>query len=429
MNEEQYTNYVKILEGELKPAMGCTEPIAIAFAAAKAREVLGAEPEHIKAYCSGNIIKNVKSVTVPNSDGQRGIETAAILGAVGGNASLGLQVISQVSADAIARMKELKAQKICECFLAEGEENLYIGIEVTAASEQAMVEVRTKHDHIAKIIKNNKIVFEDKEDIAVQKDGDTSALTLQRIIEFADTVPLAKIQNIIERQIVCNSAISEEGLSGRWGAEVGKTILEVKGNNVRERAKAAAAAGSDARMNGCALPVVINSGSGNQGLACSMPVITYAKELKSTHEQLIRALALANLISIHQKQYIGDLSAYCGAVSAGTAAACGIAYLHGADYDIIGQTLINSLGDVSGIVCDGAKSSCAAKIASAVEAGLLGYEMAIKGRGFKFGEGLIEGDYENVIKCIGHLGKSGMKQTDTTIINMMIGQENVPKKK
>lgn len=423
MIEEQYNNYINILNSELLPAMGCTEPIAIAFAAAKARAILRLMPDKMKVYCSGNIIKNVKSVIVPNSGGQRGIEAAAVLGMVAGNEELGLQVISEVKPDDIELTKKLIANKICECFLAEGEENLYVSVEVFKKNESVCVELRKKHDHISKITRNKEVIFE-QPTISVKENGDKSKLNIKDIIEFANSVELNKVEAIIDRQIQCNSNISNEGLSNLWGAAVGKTIAEIDGNTICGQARAAAAAGSDARMNGCALPVVINSGSGNQGITCSMPIIVYAKELKVHHEKLIRALLLANLISIHQKRFIGNLSAYCGAVSAGTAAACGIAYLQDADYDVIGRTIINGLGNVGGIVCDGAKSSCAAKIASAVEAGIMGYEMAKRGRCYQFGEGIIEGDYEQVIRNLGHIGKVGMKQTDVAIINMMLGREN-----
>lgn len=331
MTQEQYQNYIKILRSELIPAMGCTEPIAVAFAAAKAREVLGCMPEAMVARCSGNIIKNVKSVIVPNSGNERGVEAAAVLGAVAGQADLGLQVISQVTPEQIARTKELLAQKICRCELEEGEGNLYILITVTAGDQSAAVEVRTKHDHISRIVRNGEVLFE-QPDLQVEISGDKSQLNLKDILEFANTVDLEDVRELLETQISYNTAIAEEGLNNFWGASVG----------------------------------------------CS-------------HEQLLRALTLSNLISIHQKRFIGNLSAYCGAVSAGTAAACGIAYLQGADYDVIGATIVNAVGTTGGIICDGAKSSCASKISASVEAGVLGYEMARRGRKFQFGEGIVSG--------------------------------------
>lgn len=419
MTQELYENYIKILRSELIPAMGCTEPIAVAFAAAKAREVLGCLPEKMSLRCSGNIIKNVKSVIVPNSGNERGIKAAAVLGAVAGKADLGLQVISQVSKPEIAQAKALLAKNICTCALEKGEDNLYIFITVWAGDQSAAVEVRTKHDHISKIIKNGRVQFE-QPGIQAGVNGDRSKLNLRDILTFSNTVKLADVRELLETQIKYNSAISEEGLKNKWGANVGQTILQSEGQSVLQRARAAAAAGSDARMNGCALPVVINSGSGNQGIACCLPVAVYAKELGSSHEQLLRALTLSNLISIHQKRYIGSLSAYCGAVSAATGAACGIAYLLGADYDLLGTTIVNSLGTTAGIICDGAKSSCAAKISAAVEAGILGYEMARRGRRFEFGEGIVSGDCEETIRNIGCVGREGMKSTDITILNLML---------
>lgn len=419
MTQDCYDNYSRILRSELIPAMGCTEPIAIALAAAKAREVLGCLPEKIVARCSGNIIKNVKSVTVPNSGGEHGIEAAAVLGAVAGRADLNLQVISEVSEEEIRLTKELLRKRICSCELEEGRENLYILITVSAGEETASVELKNRHDHISRITKNGEVVFEQPE-IRQEEKGDKSRLNLKDIMEYADTVDLDEIRDLLETQISYNSAISEEGLTHRWGAGVGRTILDAEGAGVLQRARAAAAAGSDARMNGCPMPVVINSGSGNQGITCTMPVLTYAKALGCSHEKLLRALTLSNLVSLHQKRYIGNLSAYCGAVSAATGAACGIAYLQDADYDTLGRTIINSIGTTGGIICDGAKSSCASKISAAVEAGILGYEMAKRGEYFRDGEGIISGDYEQTIRNIGCVGRDGMKSTDITILNLMI---------
>lgn len=421
MDQIQYDNYVRILKEELIPAMGCTEPIAIAFTAAKAREVLGQMPKRMVIRCSGNIIKNVKGVVVPNSGGQKGVEAAAILGVVAGKAELELEVISQVTQEDLNKAQQLHSQGICSCELEEGKENLYIRAELTAGEETAAVEVRSKHNHIARIEKNGQLLFEQAE-MAMEGAGDKSKLTIKDILEFANEVNLEDVREIIRRQIEYNSAIAKEGLSNKWGAQVGQTFLKCSSDDVRNRARAAAAAGSDARMSGCALPVVINSGSGNQGITCTMPVVVYADEMGADEDTLYRALVLTNLLSLHQKRYIGNLSAYCGAVSAGAAAACGIAYLNGADYDVIGKTLINSLGNVGGIVCDGAKASCAAKISSSVDAGIMGYEMAKQDLFFPFGEGLVEKDYEQTIKNIGRMGCCGMKSTDVEILNIMIGK-------
>ncbi len=420
MDVYQYANYLQILRKELIPAMGCTEPIAVAFAAAKARQVLGVMPERMVARCSGNIIKNVKGVSVPNAGGQKGIEAAAVLGALAGKADLELEVISQATPQEAEETRRLVAAGLCRCQLAEKVENLYICIEAAAGEDTAVVEVKTKHNHISRIEKNGQVLLS-ADDIPVEDGGDKSRLNLKDILEFANAVKLEDVEEVIGRQIQYNCAISREGLDREWGASVGRTVLETGGEDLRTQAIARAAAGSDARMNGCALPVVINAGSGNQGITCTLPVVTYAEAMGVGKEKLYRAMVLTNLIALHQKRYIGNLSAYCGAVSAGTAAACGVAYLHGEGYEVIGKTIVNSLGNTGGIVCDGAKASCAAKIASAVNGGLLGYEMAKRGRVFPFGEGLVEGDYEQTIRNFGRLGRSGMKETDVEILHMMIG--------
>lgn len=421
MDKKQYENYVKILRSELIPAMGCTEPIAIAYAAAKARQVLGVMPERMVARCSGNIIKNVKGVNVPNAGGQKGVQVAAILGALAGNPDLELQVISQVPDEAVEEVRKLNKARICTCELEEGVENLFIRIEAYAGDESAVVEIKTKHNHISRMEKNGEVLLV-ADDIVTADAGDKSQLNLKDIMEFAETCDLSDVDDLITKQIEYNTAISNEGLTNGWGTEVGRILMESGSGSVSTRASARAAAGSDARMNGCAMPVVINAGSGNQGITCTMPVVTYAEELGVSTEKLHRAMVLTNLVALHQKRYIGNLSAYCGAVSAGTAAACGIAYLHGENYDVIGRTIINALGNTGGIVCDGAKASCAAKIASAVEAGILGYEMSKRGKVFAFGEGIVEGDYEQTIRNFGRLAKEGMKDTDIEILNIMIGK-------
>ena len=421
MDKKQYENYIKILRSELIPAMGCTEPIAIAYAAAKARQVLGVMPEKMVARCSGNIIKNVKGVNVPNAGGQKGVQVAAILGALAGDPDLELQVISQVPDEAVEEVRRLNKARICTCELEEGVENLFIRIEAYAGEESAVVEIKTKHNHISRMEKNGEVLLV-AEDIVTADSGDKSQLNLKDIMEFAETCDLSDVDDLITKQIEYNTAISNEGLTNGWGTEVGRILMESGSGSVSTRASARAAAGSDARMNGCAMPVVINAGSGNQGITCTMPVVTYAEELGVSTEKLHRAMVLTNLVALHQKRYIGNLSAYCGAVSAGTAAACGIAYLHGEGYDVIGRTIINALGNTGGIVCDGAKASCAAKIASAVEAGILGYEMSKRGKVFAFGEGIVEGDYEQTIRNFGRLAKEGMKDTDIEILNIMIGK-------
>ncbi len=421
MDRELYENYLEILSSELIPALGCTEPIAIAYAAAKVREALGRMPESIKVDCSGNIIKNVKGVTVPNSGGLKGIDVAAVLGVVGGAADRKLEVLNSVTQDDIEKTKELVAEGYCKCGLIEGKENLDIIIEARAGEESALVEIKTYHTNIVRIEKNGEVVFSKDDDVQTKK-IDKSKLNVKDILAFADEVAIEDIEPIIKRQIETNTAISNEGIKEAFGAQVGRTILKYNDpSDVRIRAKAMAAAGSDARMSGCAMPVVINSGSGNQGLTVSIPVIVYAKEKGCTDEELYRALVVSNLISLHQKRYIGDLSAYCGATSAGCAAACGIAYLDHSSYEVICGTIINSICTIGGMVCDGAKSSCAAKIASSVETGMMAYAMAKEGNIYGHGEGLVGNDIEETISNIGRMGKDGMKSTDVEILNIMLG--------
>lgn len=421
MELKQYENYVAILQEELIPAMGCTEPIAVALAAAKAREVLGAMPVRMTVRCSGNIVKNVKGVVVPNSGGQKGIAPAAILGAIAGDSSKGLEVIAGAGQDAIDKTRQLAASDFCRCELAEGVENLYVRAELSTDVDTVVVEIRTNHDHISLIERNGVVLFT-QPDVTKSRKGDKSKLNFEDIYEFANTVSLADVQALMEQQVNYNSAISQEGLTNDWGACVGKTLQMMGHGDVRMEARAAAAAGSDARMNGCSLPVIITSGSGNQGITCAMPLVIYAKEMGASKEKLYRALVLTDLLALYQKFFIGNLSAYCGAVSAGAAAGGGVAYLHDESLDTIKRTMINALGDVGGIVCDGAKASCAAKISSAVDAGILGYEMAKKDRVFPFGEGLVEKNAAQTVRNFGRVGKLGMKSTDVEILKIMLGQ-------
>ncbi|MDO5416157.1 MAG: L-serine ammonia-lyase, iron-sulfur-dependent, subunit alpha [Lachnospiraceae bacterium] len=421
MDKNVYDNYVMILKNELIPALGCTEPIAIAYAAAKAREVLGQMPESMEMVCSGNIIKNVKGVTVPNSGGLKGIDVAAALGVVGGDASRELEVLEGVTAEDIEKTKEMVQKGFCTCTLEEGVANLYIVAKVFAGEHSAEVTIINRHTLITKIVKDGQIIFEHQlHDRKSEKGGDKSLLNVKDILTFADTLDLADIEETIGMQIEKNTAISQEGVIHPYGAQIGRTLLDVYGNDVRTRARAKAAAGSDARMGGCSMPVVINSGSGNQGMTVSLPVIEFAKEYDATREQLYRALVVGNLISIHQKKYIGSLSAYCGAVSAACGAGAAITYLRGGTYEEVGLTIINTIGNVGGIVCDGAKSSCAAKIASAVDAAILGHYMAMKHVSFQPGEGIVQENLEDTIKSMGYIGRVGMKMTDTEILNIMI---------
>ena len=425
MDKKVYDAYVAILKTELVPALGCTEPIAIAFAAAKARDVLGSFPETIRVEASGNIVKNVQGVTVPNSGGLKGIDVAATVGAVGGDAEIGLEALSKITEEQIKKTKELVDSGFCTCSLVDGKDNLYIRVTAKSGEDTAVVVVSEKHTNIAYVEKNGNVLI-DVKSTGVKNDAGNEAnkslLSVRDIIRFADEVNIDDVHAVIERQIEYNTAISKEGLAREYGAKVGRTLEKLYDkNDVRVRARAAAAAGSDARMSGCPLPVVINSGSGNQGMTVSLPVIEYAKEWNVPHDKLIRALVLANLIALLQKRYIGSLSAFCGAVCAATGAGCGITYLHGGDEDAVARTITNTLADVGGIVCDGAKPSCAAKIASAVDAAILGFELGSReGIAFKSGEGLVKKSAEDTIRSFGRMGRDGMRSTDTEILHIML---------
>lgn len=417
-----YQGFISILREELIPAMGCTEPIAIAYAAARARELLGAIPERIVAQISGSIIKNVKSVIVPNTGHQKGIETAVAAGIVAGNASQKLEVIAAVPEEAAVKIQQYKSSASIDVQYLDSE--LVFDMIITAYSGEHYAKVRIANHHtniVLEEVDGTKVLERPVQADDAQAMTDRTILNMEKIWDFANTVDIDDVREILDRQIAYNTAISQEGLQGDYGANIGKVLLASQGNDIASRAKAAAAAGSDARMNGCELPVIINSGSGNQGITVSIPVITYAKELNASQEQLYRALCLSNLTAIHQKTRIGRLSAYCGAVNAGAAAGCGIAYLLGGDYDAVIHTLVNALAIVSGMICDGAKSSCAAKIVLAVDAGLMGYNMYKQGNQFYAGDGIVGQGVEANIINIGRLGKDGMRETNNEIIRMMIG--------
>ena len=418
----KYQSYIQILNEELIPAMGCTEPIALAYAAAKAREILGAIPDQVAIGASGSIIKNVKSVIVPNTDHLRGIPAAAAAGIIAGNAEKELEIISEVSKEQIVQMKLfLDTAKIFVEHVDNGA-TFDILVEVWKGSDHAKVRIANFHTNIVHMEKNGEVFF----DIPVEDDSDKgltdrSLLDVESIWDFVTTVDVADIQDLLKRQIEYNTAIAEEGLRNSYGANIGKVLLKTYGNDVRTRAKAMAAAGSDARMNGCELPVIINAGSGNQGMTCSLPLLEYAKEYQIGEDKLYRALALSNLIAIHQKTGIGRLSAYCGAVTAGAAAGAGIAYICGGGYKEIVHTVVNALAIVSGMICDGAKASCAAKIAASVDAGILGYHMYLNGQQFYAGDGIVTKGVEATISNVGRLGKEGMKETNEEVIKMMMG--------
>lgn len=417
-----YDNYLRILENDLVVALGCTEPIAISYACAKARDVLGKMPNKCTVYCSGNIVKNVKGVKVPHSGGLKGIDVAAILGIVGGDSTRKLAVLEGITDEHINEMKKLLKTDFCVCELLENVENLYIIVKVTDGQDSAEVEIKNYHTNITKITKSGVVEFEKEEEKKEETIfPDKTLLNVKDIIDFANTVLISDIEEVISRQVLYNNAISEEGLKNAYGAEVGRTLLyDFDKASAELKAKAYAAAGSDARMSGCTLPVVINSGSGNQGITVSMPVVQYAKEKGMSKEVMYRGLVVSNLISLHQKKYIGSLSAYCGAVSAACGSGAGIAYMLGYDYEVISNVITNTIANIGGMVCDGAKPSCAAKIASAVDATMLAINMAIRNRVFQPEEGLVKDDIEETIRSIGRMGREGMKYTDIEILNIML---------
>ena len=419
-NDICYRTYIAILKRELVPAMGCTEPIALAYCAAKARAVLGELPEKVIVEASGNIIKNVKSVIVPNTNGKKGIEAAAAIGIIAGREELELEALSLVTEEQKTKFSEYL--KTTEFRVKQAESSLLLDIivRVYKGDSYAVVRIANSHTNIVYVEKDGKVFLDNGLNEQIEQDTpDYSLLSVQGIYDFAQMADLKDVKPVLERQILYNTAISKEGLKKDYGANIGSVLLETYGDNVRNRAKAKAAAGSDARMNGCELPVIINSGSGNQGMTVSLPVIEYADELQSGEDMLYRALIISNLTAIHQKTGIGRLSAYCGAVSAGAGAGAGIAYLRGGGYEEIAHTIVNALAITSGIICDGAKASCAAKIATAVDAGIFGYDMYLKGQQFYGGEGVVSVGVENTIKNIGRLGKEGMRETDKEILHIM----------
>jgi len=416
-------NFEQILISELIPALGCTEPIAVALAAAKAGEVLGKLPEKVELQCSGNIIKNVKGVIVPNSGGRTGLEIAAAMGFASGQSDKGLEVLEGLTPEHLDAAVKLVEREVIRVKVAVGEEALFVRVRAKAALDEVEVILKKSHNHIASIKKNGNLLYEDAPVATASIEPDKSVLSMAAILDFARTVDFAQhpeLSQVLDQQIKWNTAIADEGMSGHWGAEVGKTILQASAPiDTAARAKARAAAGSDARMNGCSLPVIINSGSGNQGMTVSLPVIEYARDLNANQDALHRALIVSNLTSIYQKNYIGRLSAFCGAVSAAAGAGAGIAFLKGMDDATIGMIVTNTIATIGGMVCDGAKRSCAAKIAMAVETALMGIRMAEQGYSFNFGEGIVGEDVDCTIKNVGRMAKDGMRETDIEILHIM----------
>jgi len=420
--DPRYAAYASILRAHLIPAMGCTEPIAIAYAAAVAARALGETPEKAQVLVSGNIIKNAKAVTVPNTAGRKGIEAACAAGLIAGDPDKELQVISAVTKDQLREIDAFLARDVITVGIKPDARLFDILIIAEANGHTATARIADRHTNVVEITfdgdtRLNAAISAEREE---QDGAQENLLTIEGAYDFADTCDLNDVRDIIARQIACNTAIAQEGLTGKWGAGVGRMLLDVWGTDVRTRARAMAAAGSDARMSGCEMPVIINSGSGNQGMTICLPIVEYAKEGNIPEERLYRALILANLTAIRLKTLIGCLSAYCGAVSAGCSAAVGVAYLEGGSLSLVNHTLVNGLAILSGTICDGAKPSCAAKIASAIDAGLMGYEMARSRRQFRGGEGIVKKGVENTIVNVGRLGRDGMKETDQEILRIMI---------
>ena len=427
LSSADYIKYINILREELIPALGCTEPIAIAYTAAKARDVLGVFPDKIIVATTGNIIKNVKGVVVPNTGGMRGIKASAIIGAVAGDASKKLEVLTDVKESDICKTRELMETDFCSLERLKSAASLHICIKAIHGEEYTVIDLMHSHTNIVKIEKNGKTLYKAPVIRCRENNSftDYHLLSVAGIYDFANTVIIEDVAAVIDRQIEYNLRIAENGLEHEYGANVGATLLRVFGAEDKiNLAKAYAAAGSDARMSGCILPVIINSGSGNQGMAASLPVIIFARHLKSAQEDLYRALVLSNLIAIYQKTKIGRLSAYCGAVSAACGSGAGISYLYGGDLELICKTITNTLANISGMVCDGAKPSCAAKIASAVDAAILGHYLAVNDKTFKPGEGLVKEDIEKTILSIGLLASKGMRATDNEILRLMIENDN-----
>ena len=415
-----YGQYLQILREELIPAMGCTEPIAMAYAAAKARQVLGEMPDKIDIVISGNIIKNVKSVVVPNTGGLKGITAAVAAGVTVGDADRQLEVLAGVREEDIHLIREFMDSCPMTVMKSQSPKLLDIDLRLYKGTDCVRLRIADYHTNIVLIEKNGDVLL--RLDDASDDGGETdrSVLSVKGIVEFAECVRIDDVREMLERQIAYNTAISQEGLRGEYGASVGKTLLSTRGSDVRVRARAVAAAGSDARMSGCELPVVIVSGSGNQGMTASLPVIVYAQDMGADRDRLLRALVVSNLVTVHQKTPIGRLSAFCGAVSAGCGAAAGVAWLCEGSVDAVSATITNTLGMISGTVCDGAKPSCATKIASAVEAGLLGFDLYERGKGLCGGDGILKGDVEKTIESVGKLAREGMRETDSEILEIML---------
>ena len=424
LNEKKMEAYLAILQEELLLATGCTEPIAVAYCAAKLREVLGGKPSEVLAEVSGNILKNVKSVVVPNTDGRRGIDAAIAVGIEAGDADAELQVIANVTEEDVGRIQSYLDSTPIKVTCPETPCMLDICLHGKLEGHSATVRVANNHTNIVLLEKNGEVLLQQPiSDSSEEGLTDKSCLSVAGIVEFADCVDVEDIRPLVGRQIEYNMAIAEEGLSGHWGANIGTVMLHHQGGNLEKKASAYAAAGSDARMSGCEMPVIICSGSGNQGITASVPVVVFARGLEVSEDKLLRAVALSDLVTLHQKAGIGRLSAYCGAISAGCGAAAGIAYLQGGGEEAVAHILVNAIAILSGTICDGAKPSCAAKIAAAVDAGILGYHMYLDGQQFYGGDGIVTKGVDKTVRNVGILAREGMRETDRTILEIMLNND------
>ena len=422
--DQLYNQYLEILKEELRPAMGCTEPIALAYAAAKAKQVLGCTPDKVRLFVSGNIIKNVKSVIVPNTGKLHGMAAAVSAGIVAGDADKELEVISSVPVEKYAAIREYMEKVDLEIQPAYSELVFDIDLFVYGGGDMVRLRIANHHTNVVLIQRNDEVLLEREVSESSEENlTDKSCLNIEDIVAFADCVDLEDIRPYVARQVEYNMAIAEEGINCDWGANIGKVMLRHQGNSPEKTASAWAAAGSDARMSGCEKPVIICSGSGNQGITASVPVAVYAREMGICEEKMLRAVALSDLVTLYQKVGIGRLSAYCGAISAGCGAGAAIAYLRGGDAHAVAHVVVNAVAILSGTICDGAKPSCAAKIAAAVDAGILGYQMYLEGQQFYGGDGIVTKGVDNTVRNVGILAREGMRQTDRTILEIMLQDE------
>ena len=423
LNDHTVSQYLRILQEELVPAMGCTEPIAVAFAAAKARDVLGGFPDRCLAHCSGNIIKNVRSVTIPGTCGQTGIEAAVWAGVVAGNSDLGLEVLSKMNDDDAAKVKELVGLKLCDVMYLKSDTPLHIKVYLYRGTDQVLVEVKDSHTNVVSIEKNHQPVFQAPEQTGKYLGTltDRTSLNVNDICAFAEQVDLDLVRDLLTQQIHYNMAIAEEGIKGTYGVGIGQMMLESDpSNSMATSLKAYASAASEARMSGCVYPVVTNSGSGNQGIASSVPVIMYARRKNVEEQRLLRALILSNLLTIHQKTLIGRLSAFCSMVCSAAASGAALTYLEGGSLDQIKMTMTNTLANTTGVICDGAKPACGAKIAASLDAAYIGHKLAMQNRGYSPGDGILKPDIEQTIVAVGKVAHEGMRETEGHILKLML---------